>query len=107
MAKETEWVLVECVEHFRKRYICEVPKGKELYALDTVSMEKATEFSQKYLDMNIISHRVVTLKEALEICDEENVYASKWNDEQKLKAFFTPEIPAREPTAQKIYEGKT
>ena len=46
MIKETEWVLVECVSTFRMRYMVEVPKDKSEYALDTVTMNEAKEFSQ-------------------------------------------------------------
>jgi len=87
--KETEWVLVETIETFRMRYMVQVPKGKSAYALDTVTMEDAKEFSQKCLGETIASHRVVSKLEALSLCDEDNSYCSSWDDEQKLKAFFT------------------
>jgi hypothetical protein len=86
----TEWVLVECVSTFRERYVVEVPKGKAKWALDTVSMEEAHEFSQEHLGEQIVSHRVVTKEEALVICDEDNAYTMAWTDEAKEKAFFTP-----------------
>jgi hypothetical protein len=43
---KTEFVLVECVSTFRMRYVVEVPEGKSEYALDTVVMNEANEFSQ-------------------------------------------------------------
>jgi bifunctional DNA-binding transcriptional regulator/antitoxin component of YhaV-PrlF toxin-antitoxin module len=87
--EETEWVLVECVSTFRERYMVEVPKGKELWALDTVSMNEAKEFSQEHLGEQIVSHRVVTKAEALTMCDKENNYCTSWEDDVKIKNFFT------------------
>jgi len=87
--EEKEWVLVECVSQFRERYMVEVPKGKAEWALDTVTLHEAKEFSQEHLGEVIVSHRVVSLKEALELCDTDNDYCKKWNDEQKMNAFFT------------------
>ena len=86
----TEWVLVECVSTFRERYVVEVPKGKSKWALDTVTMEEANEFSQEHLGEQIVSSRVVTKEEAIRICDEDNDYTKAWTDEAKEKAFFTP-----------------
>lgn len=86
---DTEWVLVECVSTFRERYMVEVPKGKKEYALDTVTCEDAKEFSQEHLGEQIVSHRVVTETEALEICDVDNAYTKSWSEESKLNAFFT------------------
>jgi len=88
-SEETEWVLVECVSTFRQRYMVEVPKGKTLWALDTVTMEEAKEFSQEFIGEQIISHRTVSKKEALELCDKDNDYGSEWDKETKMKNFFT------------------
>jgi hypothetical protein len=84
-----EWVMVEAIDTFRMRYLVQVPKGKKEYALDTVVMHEAKEFSQAHLDEIIVSHRVVTEKEALEICDEDNEYSRSWTDEKKVNVFFT------------------
>ena len=84
-----EWVLVECVSQFRQRYMVEVPKGKAEWALDTVTMNEAKEFSQEHLGETIVSHRVVDFMEALELCDQDNDYAKVWNIENKVKVFFT------------------
>ena len=86
---ETEWVLVEAISQFRERYMVEVPKGKSVYALDTVAMQEAKEFSQEHLGEVIVSRRVVTFDEALELCDKDNDYCKSWNEEQKINAFFT------------------
>jgi len=89
--EKTEWVLVETVSMFRMRYMVEVPKGKDEYALDTVTLREAKEFSQKHLDETIVSHRVVSKKEALKICDVDNDYCASWPDDKKESAFFTHE----------------
>jgi hypothetical protein len=93
--KETQWVLVEAISTFRERYMVEVPVGtdrygkdKTLWALDTVTMGEAKEFSQQHLGETIVSHRVVTEEEGLELCDIDNDYAKAWNDELKKKTFF-------------------
>lgn len=87
--EDKEWVLVETVQMFRHRYMCEVPKGKAEWALDTVTMDEAKEFSQEHLGETIVSHRTLTLQEALDLCDKDNDYARVWNDEHKIKTFFT------------------
>jgi hypothetical protein len=86
---ETELVLVECISQFRQRYMVEVPKGKAEWALDTVTMEQADEFSQEHLGETIVSHRVVSKEEMLALCDKDNDYCKSWNDEHKMKTFVT------------------
>ena len=93
---ESQWVLVEAISTFRQRYMVEVPVGidrqgkdKTLWALDTVTLEEAKEFSQEHLGETIVSHRVVTKEDALAMCDKDNDYANVWNDETKIQAFFT------------------
>ena len=95
--EETQLVLVETVSMFRQRYMVEVPVGtdeqgsdKSLWALDTVTCNEAKEFSQEHLGETIVSHRVVSKKEAMSLCDVDNAYASNWNDDMKVKAFYTP-----------------
>ena len=97
MKTETQLVLVECVSTFRNRYMVEVPVGtdqyskdKSLWALDTVTMNEAVEFSQEYLGEQIVSHRVVSKEEALVLCDKDNDYCSSWSEEHKVNTFFTP-----------------
>ena len=87
----TEWVLVECISTFRERYMVEVPIGKELWALDTVTLNEAKEFSQEHLGETIVSHRVVSFEEALVLCDKDNEYCSAWSSDKKMDAFFTKE----------------
>jgi hypothetical protein len=82
---EKELVLVECVSTFRMRYVVEVPAGKKEWAMDTVVMQEAEEFSQEHIGEQIVSHRVIDEKEYLRLCDEDNAYLQSWSDEQKLK----------------------
>jgi hypothetical protein len=97
MSKETQWVLVETVSSFRVRYMVEVPMGvdeqgndKSLWALDTITMNEAKEFSQEYLGEQIFSHRVVSKEEALALCDVDNHYAAdSWTEEKKIEVYFT------------------
>jgi hypothetical protein len=89
LSEEKEWILVETVSQFRQRYVVEVPKGKADWALDTVTMNEAKEFSQKHLCETIVSHRALTEEEALALSDEDNDYGADWTKEQKLDAFFT------------------
>jgi hypothetical protein len=67
----------------------ETPKHKELWALDTVTMNEAKEFSQQHIGEQIITHRVVTETEALQLCNQDNSYAQAWSNQKKLDAFFT------------------
>lgn len=84
-----EYVLIEAVGTFRMRYMVEVPEGKSAWAGDAVVLSEAKEFSQQYLGEQIISQRVLTEKEVLELCDEDNSYAKSWADEKKMSAFVT------------------
>ena len=95
-SEEKQWVLVEAVSTFRTRYMVEVPVGvdnyskdKSLWALDTVTMQEAKEFSQEHIGEQIISHRVVSKEEALALCDKDNEYGKNWDEETKMKNFFT------------------
>ena len=95
---EKQWVLVECVSQFRQRYMVEVPVGtdqfgkdKSEWALDTVTMNEAKEFSQEHLGETIVSHRVISQADALVLCDKDNAYVAEWTDEQKLDTFFIRE----------------
>ena len=84
-----KWVMVDCVSMFRMRYMVEVPEEHPEYALDTVVMHEAKEFSQEHLDEVIVSHRVMDTAEALVQCDLDNSYCSSWTDDKKISAFFT------------------
>lgn len=86
---EMAWVLVDCVAQYRMRYCVQVPATHPEWALDTVVMEEAKEFSQEYLGETIISHRVVSQEEAIKICRKDNTYIDSWDDELVMKNMFT------------------
>jgi hypothetical protein len=90
------WVMVECVSMFRERYMVQAPADHPEYALDDVTCETAKEFSQKHIGETIVSHRVMSHEDALKLCDEDNDYTKEWNEEQKLRAFFTKEGEKRD-----------
>ena len=90
MNEETELVLVECIQQYRMRYVVEVPVGKSDWALDTVTMEEAVEFSQLNLGETIVSHRVVSKDDVLKLCDIDNDYCKSWDAEKKFEVFVTP-----------------
>lgn len=88
--EEMVWVMVEALQTFRMRYMVEVPKNNPEWALDTVTMNEAKEFSQEALPEVISSYRIMdSTAAALVQCDIDNSYCSSWTDEQKINAFFT------------------
>jgi hypothetical protein len=89
------WVLVEAIQSYRMRYMVEAPATNPEYAMDDVTMEDAKEFSQLALPEVITSHRVLSQKEALALCDIDNDYTKSWDKEQKIKSFFTKEGEGR------------
>ena len=89
--EEKVWVLVECVQQYRMRYMVQAPAEHPEYALDTVTMKEAKEFSQLDIGEVIVSHRVMSEADALVLSDEDNDCTKKWNDEHKIKVFFTKE----------------
>ena len=81
----TQLVLVEAISQFRQRYVVEVPVGNSGWALDTVTMEEAQEFSQKWLGETITSHRIISEQEVIKLFDEDNDYLKDWSDDKKLE----------------------
>lgn len=90
------WVMVDCISTHRMRYCVEAPADHPEYALDDVTCETAKEFSQDWIGELIVSHRVVTEEEALEMCDKDNSYCASWDKDKKLSAFFTKEGETRD-----------
>lgn len=88
--KETKYVLVECIQQYRMRYVVELNKeDPNEWALDTVTMNEASEFSQLSLGETIFGHREITKEDALKLCDVDNDYTKNWPDEKKIEAYFT------------------
>lgn len=88
LSKKKKYFLVEAVSTFRMRYVVEQPNAE--YAMDTVVMNEAKEFSQEHLGEQIVSAREVTEDQIIELCDIDNAYVKSWTREQKLKTFITP-----------------
>ena len=88
--KMSKYVLVDTVLSYRMRYVIELnDDDPNEYALDTVTCDEATEFSQEYLGEHIISHRQITEDEFIEICDEDNSYLKSWDRQKKIDNFVT------------------
>ena len=87
--KETELVLVDCIQSYRMRYLVEVPKGFAEYALDTVVMKDAIEFSQEPLPEQILSHRVISRDDAFQQLQADNPWASAINSALQLENYIT------------------
>jgi hypothetical protein len=89
MTAKTEFIIVECIQSYRTRYVVEVPVGSKQWAEDTVCMQEAKEFSQADMGEIIISSRPISKDEILQLCNEDNDYARNWNDDHKLNTFVT------------------
>ena len=76
--------MVETVSIFRMKYLVEA--NEESHALDEVTMqgEELKEFSQKYVDENILSSRAITKKDALKEFDKDNEYLKDWSSSEKI-----------------------
>jgi len=78
-------VLVDAISTFHVRYIVEVGDDKVDQALGEVKLgEVYDEFYQKHLGETIISQRVVTADEYLELFDKDNVHGAYLSTEQKM-----------------------
>jgi hypothetical protein len=86
----TKIVLVDTLVSYRMRYAVELAEDSpESWALDTVTMEQAVEFSQECLGEQIVSHRVITEDEFLQQFDKDNSYLADWTAEKKFDSALT------------------
>jgi len=84
------WVLVDTIAQYRMRYVVEVPDAsKEEWALDTVTMDQAKEFSQHWLGETIFSHRIISEEDACALYRKDNDYLSHWTDDEIKDQAFT------------------
>lgn len=87
---KTKIVLVDTLVSYRMRYAVELAEDSpESWALDTVTMAQAAEFSQECLGEQIVSHRVVTEAEFLQQFDKDNSYLADWTAEKKFDSALT------------------
>ena len=87
--KNKVWVMVETISTMRHRYMIETPEDHTEWAMDSVVMEEANEFSQKFIGEQIIGYQVISQKDLLSLCDKDNNYASGWSDKIKIETFCT------------------
>jgi hypothetical protein len=86
----TKIVLVDTLVSYRMRYAVELAEDSpESWALDTVTMEQAVEFSQECLGEQIVSHRVITEDEFLQQFDKDNSYLAGWTADKKFDSALT------------------
>lgn len=86
-------VLVDTISTFHIRYVIEVADDDVDKATDIVELgETQDEFSQKHLGETVISQRVVSLDEYLEIFDKDNDYLKSWTPEQKMKCIHINKV---------------
>jgi hypothetical protein len=87
---KTKIVLVDALVSYRMRYAVELAEDSpESWALDTVTMEQAVEFSQECLGEQIVSHRVITEAEFLQQFDKDNSYLAGWTADKKFDSALT------------------
>ena len=92
------YVVVTTVSQFRQRYcipMSELQKtnpDKELtvenareWAMDTVTMEEADEFSQKWMGETILDTMILDEERVLLLFDRDNDYLQGWTKEKKLE----------------------
>ena len=81
------WVLVETISTMRHRYMIETPEDHPEWAMDSVVMEDAGEFSQKHIGELIMDYKILSEADVLSICDEDNDYCQSLSDEKKIVVF--------------------
>ena len=81
------WVLVETISTMRHRYMIETPEDHPEWAMDSVVMEDADEFSQKHIGELILDYKILSEADVLSICDEDNDYCQNWSDDKKIEVF--------------------
>ena len=81
------WVLVETISTMRHRYMIETPEDHPEWAMDSVVMEDAGEFSQKHIGELILDYKILSEADVLSMCDEDNELYKSWPDENKLNVF--------------------
>ena len=94
----SKYILVDAISQFRMRYVVEVPDSHsdgeypctaEQWAMDTVTMSEAKEFSQEWLGETIVSAHEITNEHIIKLCDVDNEYCKSWTTEEKMKVFVT------------------
>jgi hypothetical protein len=104
-----KYVKVECVSTFRQTYVIpmdglqdlntEVKLNDQLaqeWAMDCITTEQATEFSQKWLGEQIVDTEVLDEEAVLKRFDRDNPELVKeWETERKLKFINSWLVPVK------------
>lgn len=86
----SKFVLVETISQHRMRYVVELENSNpNTWALDTVSCEEATEFSQEHLGETIVSHRQIGEQEMLQLFYRDNDYLNRLTPDEVKQKFVT------------------
>jgi hypothetical protein len=94
----SKYIMVDAISQFRMRYVIEVPDNHndgehpctaEQWAMDTVTMQEAKEFSQEWLGETIVSAHEITNEKIITQCDVDNEYCKSWDREKKMEVFVT------------------
>jgi len=93
MSEET-YAMVTVISTHRMRYAVPVSELQKLnptvpvnaveWAMDLVTEERVSEFSQKWLGEQIVDAEVLTEDEVLKLFDKDNDYLKDWTLEKKL-----------------------
>lgn len=87
LTKKKKLFVVDTVVTYRMRYVLEDDCAE--YAMDTVTMQEAVEFSQQCLGEQISDVREVTEDEVIALCDKDNEYLKSWSRDMKLEKLVT------------------
>ena len=90
---DEEYIVVTAITTFRQKYC--IPKSQlqlentsspvdKKWALDCVTSQDVSEFSQKYLGEEIVDMHTYDVHGIIELFDEENDYLNEWTTERKL-----------------------
>lgn len=87
--EEMKNYLVESIVTYRMRHVVKAKNAN--HAMDEVVFRENDlefkEFSQLCLGSQISSIREISNEDVLNLCDDDNRYASTWSDEKKIETF--------------------
>ena len=91
VSSDKKYVVVDCVSSFHMRYVVELNKDDpDHFALDTVVMGEAVEFSQKHLDETVVTHRTIeNVKDVVKLARKDHNDPVTWTDEWIEKSLVT------------------
>lgn len=81
---ETELVLVETISMFRLRYAVKVPKGQSSTAVKVLELSDIKELAQCHIAETLVSYRVVSEQEVMEIGKEDFIHFNEQNFKRSI-----------------------